>query len=177
MKNLIFLIAILVFGIFNINAQDIQYSYDANGARIQRKVIVMITPMIQGNDTTVNGDLIANTKTNGAGNTSTDQAKKRAEELKKKRAEDSVKYAQTLNNTTINIYPNPTVGQLNINFSDLSDLNQGSISVFDNTGRLISSNKVTSTQESVDISNEAKGNYIIMINLNGVIREWKVIKM
>ena len=70
-------------------------------------------------------------------------------------------------------YPNPTTGQFNI-----SGLPAGTkIEIFDITGKLIYQSVSTNGQESVDITNEAKGLYFYRITgANVGLQSGKIVK-
>jgi hypothetical protein len=86
--------------------------------------------------------------------------------------DDSYEYSNIINitleesnNQAINIYPNPVVGDfVNINVESQN----ATISIHDNTGKLIRSYQSTNNTFQINISNLSSGLYYISINTNGV---------
>ena len=67
----------------------------------------------------------------------------------------------------IKIYPNPTTGLVNIDAE-----NYKGVEVYDTSGRLI----IKSELRTIDLEEQSKGLYILKINANGTIKEFKVFK-
>ena len=172
MKKIIYIIVLLFGGVTSSSAQNIHYSYDANGQRITRQVILMSQlDLLDGNGNNLSMNKANNaTKTNQSSNS--DQKDDPSRENNNK---DN--FEEIINNTSITIYPNPTVGNFQIAFSDLSEMNQGMIILYDANGRQLQKQQIMSTVEQMDISNAANGEYILLVNINGSIKEWKIIKM
>ena len=84
---------------------------------------------------------------------------------------------ETLVDQTINIYPNPNSGQFRIEF-DLEGLKDVNVRVMDGIGREVynkDAGKVSgSYRENVDISNLAKGVYIVQVISNGHLTSRKI---
>jgi hypothetical protein len=80
----------------------------------------------------------------------------------------------TVNNVTkeILIYPNPTNGSFNISINTKNSI----IEVYNSIGTLIQKQTSTSEQSTIDISNEAKGLYLIKVISKGNISTSKIIK-
>ncbi len=67
----------------------------------------------------------------------------------------------------IKIYPNPTTGIVNIDAE-----NYKGVEVYDVSGRLI----IKSELRTIDLEEQSKGLYILKVNANGTIKEFKVFK-
>lgn len=74
---------------------------------------------------------------------------------------------------SIQVYPNPVVKELNINFvTDADKL----ISLYDLTGKLIKRKETFSIKEQLNLSNVNQGVYILKIQSEGRIASYKIIK-
>ena len=79
---------------------------------------------------------------------------------------------------TLSAYPNPTAGMLNIEFNAVEKSN-ASVSVIDLSGRTIMNSSQTVTAGSnnlqLDLTNVAKGAYMIRVKANQFTKQIKVI--
>jgi hypothetical protein len=78
--------------------------------------------------------------------------------------------------TTVNIYPNPTKGILNIEISNLSEEGKVDLSVYDLNGAKLINDKNLAPITDLDISKLKDGIYILQIKLNGINYNWKIVK-
>ncbi len=68
-------------------------------------------------------------------------------------------------NGTIDVYPNPTSGLLNISFENMQDVDGYDVEMYDALGRMVSSIKVSGAADySMDISSYPEGLYIVRIS-------------
>jgi len=74
-------------------------------------------------------------------------------------------------NSKFLIYPNPSSGIINIEFSDINNTTKGSLSVYDNIGKIVFSKKLdfkgNTFNTQLDISNYENGIYFIRIENGG----------
>ncbi len=77
---------------------------------------------------------------------------------------------QDINNSNINIYPNPAIDMININ-EDISD-----IKIYDITGKVVFESNKNETTKSIDISSFKQGTYIVSMNKNSEITKEMLIK-
>jgi hypothetical protein len=63
--------------------------------------------------------------------------------------------------TSLSIYPNPASNQLNINVSET--LMGENYSLYNSVGQLILTNKIQTTQVTLDVSNLAQGTYTFVV--------------
>jgi hypothetical protein len=75
-------------------------------------------------------------------------------------------------NATINLYPNPTRSELNIQISNALVGNE--MYIFDAVGKLVYKQQLLSTQTNVSVSNLADGNYIVRVG--ELVKRFEVIK-
>ncbi|MBR5983808.1 MAG: PKD domain-containing protein, partial [Bacteroidales bacterium] len=77
-------------------------------------------------------------------------------------------------NNTIEVFPNPTSGLLNISFGN-QDVNGYDVEMYDALGRLVSSVKVSGTSDySMDISSYPEGLYIVRISSSTFVANKKI---
>jgi PKD repeat protein len=78
-------------------------------------------------------------------------------------------------NGTIDVYPNPTSGLLNISFENMQDVDGYDVEMFDALGRMVSSIKVSGAADySMDISSYPEGLYIVRISSSTFVANRKI---
>ena len=154
MKLKILIIALLAMASLKSFAQDIEYYYDAAGNRTVRKVIPPEPPA------------------QAVAESDSDTTFYNSEENE---AEPEV-YEDLLAEKQLRIYPNPTRGKLAIEIVNYNLGVNGSIQVFDMSGRLVKNITNLSESMEVDITNEPAGSYIMIIVIGNEKSEWKIIK-
>jgi Leucine-rich repeat (LRR) protein len=75
-------------------------------------------------------------------------------------------------NSTINIYPNPSDGIINI---DIENINNATIEIYDVNGTLIFSKVLNSESEKIDISGFSGGIYLVKVKQDGTVIVGKVL--
>lgn len=83
---------------------------------------------------------------------------------------------EMLDNLEVNIYPNPTKGQLNVAVSGLADNESGTISIYNTQGQLILKENASSSLTELNISEQPTGTYIMKIIVGRKGSTWKIIK-
>lgn len=89
---------------------------------------------------------------------------------------DEQSYSDMLDKHDIQIYPNPTEGDLTINISNMNSSNQVSIMLYEVNGSLVKQQKVENGQTRMDIRDKVAGIYMMQINIDGKSTTWKIIK-
>lgn len=70
----------------------------------------------------------------------------------------------------ISVFPNPSNGQVQVDASQLDLSENNTLAVYSSQGEKISETIITTTQSTIDLSNQSKGIYFIRIsNKNGVV--------
>jgi hypothetical protein len=95
----------------------------------------------------------------------------------RKRSPDSVSeetFEEQLGELEISIYPNPTANQLNIKFTN--KLDNISYQLLDVRGKVLRETQNAADFNTIDISNEAKGQYFLRIINGKEVSNWKIIK-
>lgn len=153
-------ITLTVLSLFCISTQffaqkgQVSYSYDNAGNRIAREVIYLAPA-----GEMAGADSIASTP---AGHESILQSLEPEAQVK---------------SNTLKVFPNPTHGKLDIQFTgDMAGL-KAEISVYNNAGVNVYQNTNTTHKHVVDLTGQPAGNYILVLHLQGYEKkEYKIIK-
>ena len=164
MKQKILIIGLLAMASLKSFAQDIEYYYDKAGNRTARKVIPPEPPAQAQVETTYDTTQVYNTGGEKGSKTET-----------KTKTEPEV-YEDLLAEKQLRIYPNPTRGKLAIEIVNYNLNDNGSIRVFDMSGRLLQNITTLSEHLKIDITSEPPGSYIMIIVIGNEKSEWKIIK-
>jgi len=89
--------------------------------------------------------------------------------------EDMDVYKDNIGDKEISIFPNPTLGKLRVEVSNIEDGDIIILKVFDLQGREIYSNEKLSNYD-IDLSNYENGVYLLDIILNNEKSYWKIVK-
>jgi len=76
---------------------------------------------------------------------------------------------------SVNIYPNPTQGQVTIEITPLNNNDDNYYRLYSVNGSLIRSQKITSSRMKIEITG-AQGIYLLDIHLGKDVSKWKIIK-
>ena len=74
------------------------------------------------------------------------------------------------------IYPNPTKGILSVEIKDYTDKLQAGFRLTDLSGRTIIEQRATTSIQTIDLSRQAAGVYLLQIRINDESATWKVVK-
>lgn len=85
-------------------------------------------------------------------------------------------FSDMISEHEIQIYPNPTEGDLNISISNVSYDNQISIALYDMNGKLIRKENTATERVNINISDAPNGIYIMQIMIDEKVTTWKIIK-
>jgi len=153
MKLKILTVVMLALASLTSLAQDIEYGYDDAGNRITRKII---GPKMEDAPSAAN----STEKNYKSGNN-----------------ESEVEvYNDMVGEKQIKIYPNPTRGKLKIDMVNYNNNLEGSIQVFDISGRMVNNIPTLTETMQIDITNEPAGSYIMIIVVGNEKSEWKIVK-
>ena len=166
----------LLAGITFVNAQDqypaYEYGYDPFGNRIKRTYILW-TPPDPTSLNENNGDMSMLQNIDNYN----EENKVKDEDIDEGKEIIPISYNARINKRDITIHPNPTSGMLKLEIADISDINQSQILISDMTGKVLYSQEITSKQMDFDLGSQPSGAYIMAVRINGVSKEWKIIKM
>ena len=76
----------------------------------------------------------------------------------------------------IRIYPNPTDGILKVEIPGYTDETKVEFRLTDMSGTLIIAVKAVSGYQTIDLSRQATGIYLLQIVVNGESEVWRIIK-
>lgn len=76
----------------------------------------------------------------------------------------------------ISVYPNPTIGEVNLSITGKSIDDRTELSLYNTSGSLIYKEKVIDETTRVDLSNNPNGVYLLHLLIGGQVVTWKVIK-
>lgn len=85
-------------------------------------------------------------------------------------------FSDMISEHEIQIYPNPTGGDLNISISNVSYDNQISVALYDMNGKLIRKENTATERVNINISDAPNGIYIMQIMIDEKVTTWKIIK-
>jgi hypothetical protein len=77
-----------------------------------------------------------------------------------------------IDNHLLKIYPNPVTSTLHFN----SEMPDGYFQLFDNTGRIVLSEKISTQKNQVDLSAIARGTYVARFTSNAAVFTGKIVK-
>jgi len=77
----------------------------------------------------------------------------------------------------IKIYPNPTTEKITLEISNMENLQTGVFKLFSITGQFLQEQSVHSATTIVSLAGLPKGAYILKVHINGIIEDWKVVKI
>lgn len=128
---------ILLLG-YGLSAQNVQYTYDSYGNRTQRKLV--INPIN-------NNRMFVPDSTN----------------TKPEADEGTMKLAM---NYGVSVFPNPTQNNVNLSIYKIPENASTSVTLFDNTGKILQTFKNPKQQEIIFMENYKEGIYYISIIIN-----------
>ncbi len=147
---LLFFIPLFVFSQVS-DPNTIEFKYDDAGNRILRHAIYV--PEI-GKVNAAKGDSLQHYN------------------LTKSIPSDSV----IINDISISIYPNPTLGKFKIAIKNLHEEDNIQYTLLTFTGQVISSNIIHLNETEIDMQKSKSGPYILRLLLNGESISWRIIK-
>jgi hypothetical protein len=146
-----------------------QYEYDAAGNRIVRKVITVkppdLAPSAPIDSLQVTGDELQVTG---------DELQVTSDELHELKSEQF--YVEKIAQIEIKIYPNPTTEKITLDIAGWETLQTGVFTLYSMTGQLLQENVVYSMSTEVSLAGLARGTYILKVQINDRVEDWKIIK-
>ena len=85
-------------------------------------------------------------------------------------------FLETLSQTAIKIYPNPTTEKVTMEISGWKTLQTGIFKLYSPTGQLLQEQPVHSLTTTISLSNLPKGAYILKVQINNQTEDWRIIK-
>ena len=91
-------------------------------------------------------------------------------------AEAPTYFVETLAQTQIKIYPNPTTEKVTMEISGWEALQTGVFKLYSLTGQLLQEQPVYSLNTTISLAGLSKGAYILKVQINDATEDWKIIK-
>lgn len=85
-------------------------------------------------------------------------------------------YNEKLGDLEINLFPNPTKGEITVTLKNFKESESSVIYLFDNSGKLVDTYNDIQPINSFDFSELSRGIYILRIIVGEQKTEWKVVK-
>jgi hypothetical protein len=85
-------------------------------------------------------------------------------------------YVETISQTEIKIYPNPTAEKVTLEIVGWENLQMGVFKLYSLNGQLLQEQPVYSLTTTISLANLPKGTYILNVHINNHIEDWKIIK-
>jgi hypothetical protein len=85
-------------------------------------------------------------------------------------------YVEKIAQTEIKIYPNPTTEKITLEIFGWETLQTGIFKLYNLSGQLLQEQPVHSVSTEVSLANLPKGAYILKVQINDRIEDWKIIK-
>jgi YD repeat-containing protein len=85
-------------------------------------------------------------------------------------------FSDQIEEHAILIYPNPVESEITVDVQGLEENADGSISIFDQSGRLILTRENIVSSNTINLSHLSDGTYIMIIRLKGENKKWTIIK-
>lgn len=162
MKNKKFILFVLaLIQIINAFGQRIQFTYDENGNRTRRSLVIQQLqsestsfPVLNPKSTTPLTSAKAVASDNNQENLS--------------KSEEALVVAK--------VYPNPNKGLIKIDIQDLPLISQNELRLYDVSGNELIVQKNIGSYTELDLNKLRKGIYILRIKINDKVFDYKVIK-
>jgi hypothetical protein len=146
---------VIIFSLFaaTLSAQTpISYGYDLSGNRYLRKIVQLKSAIID----TSQSPQVENSQSSSK--------------------ETNEKFGEELGKFKIEIYPNPTRGELRVEITGFDPSVESSLRVYNLSGAQVAIQKPLSTTNVIDFSHWPSGTYIVKIELGSKVSEWKIMK-
>jgi hypothetical protein len=126
--------------------QDLVYEYDASGNRVKRSIV----PKTKSMSEKVSNDSISN--------------------------DDFTDFTDRKDTLGVKIYPNPTSGILDVEIANLQVTQKARLYLYANTGRLVKQVDKLYRRQSIDISDQPAGIYLLLIMIDEKKAAYTIIK-
>jgi hypothetical protein len=136
-----------------------RYDYDDAGNRILRKMLTIYNaPPAPPDSLQVTSDELQVT----------------SDESQELRSEQF--FVEKVAQVEIKIYPNPTTEKITLEISNLENLSEGVFKLYSLNGQLLQEQPVHSITTTVSLAGMPAGAYILKVQINDQIEDWKIIK-
>jgi hypothetical protein len=154
----------------NILGQRIVYQYDNNGNRIRRTIIVEELESDSVSFPVTNPEKLSKRFID---NTLKETTEQNIEDIKSENFENMISES---NEIKTKVFPNPTLGNLNIEILNMPTSSGSELKLYDLNGNELLIKKQLENFSEIDISYLRDGIYILRIRINERVFDWKIIK-
>ena len=148
------------------------YEYDAAGNRVLRKVLTVLPAPPAPEDSLevtryelqVTGDELQVTG---------DELQVTGDEL---RVTSDEFFVEKLAQVEMKIYPNPATEKITLEISNFEKLQTGVFKLYNLNGQLLKECPVHSVSTELSLAGLSAGTYLLKVNINGRVEDWKIIK-
>jgi hypothetical protein len=184
MKKKVTLFPCLCLPLFGI-AQTLprEYEYDDAGNRTLRKVVNMKPPDLMPPPPPAPQDTTINQETSDLTELTSQESLEALMSLTSLEssqppalAPPPEHFVETLAQVEIKIFPNPTTEKITLEISQWETLQQGVFKLFTLTGQLLQERHVHAAVTEISLTGLATGAYILKVQINERVEDWKVIK-
>ena len=91
-------------------------------------------------------------------------------------ATSDVYFVEKIAQVEMKIYPNPATEKITLSISNMEKLQTGTLQLYTLNGQLIQTQRVLSTTNEISLAGLSKGSYILKVQVNDIIENWKIIK-
>ena len=143
------------------------YEYDEAGNRIVRKVIPVpqAPPAPPKDSLAVIRDELQVT------------SNKLQDELQSFESQKSPEYyLEKIAQVEMKIYPNPATEKITLSISNIKKMQTGTLQLYNLNGQLIQTRLLSESEVDISLVGFSKGTYILKVQVNDIIENWKIIK-
>jgi len=85
-------------------------------------------------------------------------------------------YVEKLAQVEMKIYPNPATEKITLAISNMESLQTGTLQLYTLNGQLLQTHLLSEAEVDISLVGLSKGTYILKVQINDIIENWKIIK-
>ena len=85
-------------------------------------------------------------------------------------------FVETIAQVEMKIYPNPTTEKITLQISNMETLQKGILQLYTLNGQLLQTRLLSEAEVIVSLAGLANGTYILKVQINDTVENWKIIK-
>jgi len=85
-------------------------------------------------------------------------------------------YVEKLAQVEMKIYPNPATEKITLSISNMENLQTGTLQLYSMNGQLLQTRLLSEAEVDISLVGLSKGTYILKVQVNDIIENWKIIK-
>jgi len=91
-------------------------------------------------------------------------------------ATSDVYFVEKLAQVEMKIYPNPATEKITLSISNMEKLQTGTLQLYSMNGQLLQTRLLSEVEVDISLVGLSKGTYILKVQINDIIEEWKIVK-